>query len=143
MQVEKVAKSKFNGKKCNYMLIEWILMNMVMSVDCDILTFQADEVTQSLPARHFKYNPDCGTSGVYINYREVSGRFELEPGNYIVIPSTFRPNEQSAFMLRVFGEKGFKFQGYVSLVQIKLSSLLFEFFLLSQMSKLIKTILCS
>jgi len=22
MQVEKVAKSKFNGKKCNYMLIE-------------------------------------------------------------------------------------------------------------------------
>jgi len=38
-------------------------MNMVMLVDCDILTFQADEVTQSLPARHFKYNPDCGTSG--------------------------------------------------------------------------------
>ncbi|KAK7505992.1 hypothetical protein BaRGS_00002714, partial [Batillaria attramentaria] len=64
-----------------------------------------------LPARHFRYNPDCGKNGVYINFREVSGRFELDPGTYVVIPSTFQPNCAASFMLRVFGEKPFSLSG--------------------------------
>ena len=30
-----------------------------------------------LDAAHFTYNYDCGTSGPYINYREVFARFDL------------------------------------------------------------------
>lgn len=72
---------------------------------------QTEETEHALPARYFKYHPDCGKSGVYINFREVSGRFELNPGHYVIIPSSFKPDDQSAFMIRVFGEKKFELKG--------------------------------
>ena len=45
-----------------------------------------------------------GTSGSYINSREVTKRFRVEPGNYLVIPSTFGEDKDCDFMLRVFTE---------------------------------------
>ena len=50
----------------------------------------------------FAYNYDVGTSGPYINYREVFARFELKPGNYVIIPATFEPNCSGKFMIRVY-----------------------------------------
>lgn len=43
--------------------------------------------------------------GEFVNFREVVGRFELEPGNYIVIPATFNKNEEGRFLLRIFAAK--------------------------------------
>ncbi|KAH9487988.1 Calpain-1 catalytic subunit [Bulinus truncatus] len=37
--------------------------------------------------------------------REVSKRFELSSGTYIIVPSTFNPDEEAEFMLRIFSEK--------------------------------------
>jgi hypothetical protein len=48
---------------------------------------------------------------VYINYREVSQQFELEPGQYILIPSTFHHNELADYMMRIIGEKKFTLEG--------------------------------
>ena len=44
-------------------------------------------------------------SGIYSPYREVVRRFELPPGYYVIIPSTFRPDEEAEFMLRMYTEK--------------------------------------
>ncbi|XP_077966798.1 calpain-A-like [Styela clava] len=58
-----------------------------------------------LPTNHFRYNRDLVNSGSYIDKREVSITTELEPGHYVVIPSTFHPDKVSTFLLRIFTEK--------------------------------------
>jgi len=53
----------------------------------------------------FRYNASCARSKSFINLREVSGRFKLPPGNYLIVPSSFKPDEEGEFILRVFTEK--------------------------------------
>ena len=57
---------------------------------------------KKLDDMYFAYNYDVGTSGPYINYREVFARFELNPGTYVIIPATFEPNCPGKFMIRVY-----------------------------------------
>lgn len=44
------------------------------------------------------------TSGDFIDSREVSARFEVATGNYCIVPSTFDPDVEGEFLLRVFSE---------------------------------------
>uniref|UniRef100_A0A8C8J100 Calpain 9 n=1 Tax=Oncorhynchus tshawytscha TaxID=74940 RepID=A0A8C8J100_ONCTS len=41
----------------------------------------------------------------YINVREISERFTLPPGNYLLVPTTFQPHDEADFIIRIFSEK--------------------------------------
>ena len=51
-----------------------------------------------------KHYGGVGNSGLYINHREVQLRCLLEPGHYVVIPTTFDPGRECSFILRIFSE---------------------------------------
>lgn len=44
--------------------------------------------------------------GPYINKREVTGRFRVKPGHYILIPSTYEADREGQFLIRIFTEGG-------------------------------------
>uniref|UniRef100_A0A8C4NLI2 Uncharacterized protein n=1 Tax=Eptatretus burgeri TaxID=7764 RepID=A0A8C4NLI2_EPTBU len=53
----------------------------------------------------FLYHASAARSETFVNTREVSQRFRLPAGEYLVIPSTFEPNHELDFVVRVFSEK--------------------------------------
>lgn len=53
----------------------------------------------------FLRNRAVARSDTYINLREVSKRFHLPLGDYLIVPSTFEPFKDGEFCLRVFSEK--------------------------------------
>jgi len=64
-----------------------------------------DEPSGRCDTDFFRYNASCARSKAFINLRELSARFRLPPGNYVIVPSTFKPDEGGDFLLRVFSEK--------------------------------------
>ena len=66
-----------------------------------------DSTPRPLPTDFFRYNKSVARSKNFINLREVTMRFRFPPGTYVIVPSTFAPNEEGEFLLRVFAEKGF------------------------------------
>lgn len=64
-----------------------------------------DNCPTPLDLAFFKFNPSAARSHTFINSREVTTRFNLPPGTYCVVPSTFEPNQTGEFLLRIFTEK--------------------------------------
>lgn len=63
-----------------------------------------------LKKNFFQYNCSAARSETFINLREVCNRFCLPPGEYLIIPSTFEPDKNGDFYVRVFSEKQADFQ---------------------------------
>ncbi|MBN3270900.1 CAN3 protein, partial [Polyodon spathula] len=60
---------------------------------------------QHMPKDFFLFNSSKARCKSYINLREVTQRFRLCPGEYVIIPSTYEPHQEGEFLLRVFSEK--------------------------------------
>jgi len=58
-----------------------------------------------LDMNFFMHNASVANSGIYCNFREVTGRHKLAPGTYCIVPSTFDPGYEGDFVLRVYTEK--------------------------------------
>ncbi|VDK78161.1 unnamed protein product [Onchocerca ochengi] len=64
--------------------------------------YEVDEIYGHLDRNFFASRKSCARSAAFINLREVTGRFRLRPGNYIIVPSTFEPGEEGEYMLRMY-----------------------------------------
>jgi calpain len=64
-----------------------------------------DDAPKPLDNAFFKCNASVAQSLDFTYHREASCRFKLSPGVYAIVPSTFEPNEEGEFFLRVFSEK--------------------------------------
>ena len=54
----------------------------------------------------FKNNKQVSETKNYELDYEITRRFKLKPGYYAVIPTTYDPNKEGEFLLRIFSEKG-------------------------------------
>ncbi|XP_043861302.1 calpain-9 [Dromiciops gliroides] len=67
--------------------------------------YQSPSKEEHLSKDFFRYHASQARSKTYINLREVSERFKLPPGEYILLPTTFEPHQEANFCLRIFSEK--------------------------------------
>uniref|UniRef100_A0A673YNF4 Calpain-3 n=1 Tax=Salmo trutta TaxID=8032 RepID=A0A673YNF4_SALTR len=55
---------------------------------------------QHMQKDFFLFNSSKARCKSYINLREVTQRFRLSPGEYVIIPSTYEPHQEGEFILR-------------------------------------------
>jgi len=68
--------------------------------------FQAPpECSGTLDANFFQTHGASAKSSAFINLREICDHHKLPPGDYVVVPSTFEPDEEGDYVLRVFSER--------------------------------------
>ncbi|XP_042151782.1 calpain-9-like isoform X1 [Oncorhynchus tshawytscha] len=54
----------------------------------------------------FSFKQPVGSSGVYQPFRAVWREVRLDPGNYVILASTYSPNQPAEFFLRVYSKTG-------------------------------------
>ncbi|KAG7262912.1 hypothetical protein CRUP_025746 [Coryphaenoides rupestris] len=81
-----------------------------MGDDLEYMGFAIYERQVHMKKRFFQTNCSEARSETFTNTREVCSRFCLPPGEYLVIPSTYKPDHNADFYLRVFSEKQADFQ---------------------------------
>ena len=64
-----------------------------------------EECTIPLGEEFFKYTLSTARSKSFINTREVTARFKLPAGCYVIVPSTYDPGMEGQFLIRTFSEK--------------------------------------
>uniref|UniRef100_A0A3Q3IKC1 Calpain-3 n=1 Tax=Monopterus albus TaxID=43700 RepID=A0A3Q3IKC1_MONAL len=67
---------------------------------------------QHMQKDFFLVNSSKARCKAYINLREVTERFRLSPGEYVIVPSTYKPHQAGEFILRVFSEKRNTFDAF-------------------------------
>ncbi|XP_059045760.1 calpain-A-like [Achroia grisella] len=74
-----------------------------LEVGFEIYRLPEKGVPKPLNMKFFKANKPIGHSSKS-RMREISKRFKLKPGSYVIIPYTSKPHEEGEFLLRVYTE---------------------------------------
>lgn len=67
-------------------------------------SFQNKAQRGKFPALFFKRNKPVAQSKTFLNAREVMEFVTLMPGEYLIVPSTYNPNETASFLLTIISK---------------------------------------
>jgi calpain, invertebrate len=70
-----------------------------------VYKLKGDEPDGPLDLAFFKRTVSAAKAPSFIDLREVCGRHKLPPGDYVVMPTTFEPNQEADYLVRLFSEK--------------------------------------
>uniref|UniRef100_A0A7N5ZZD8 Calpain 12 n=1 Tax=Anabas testudineus TaxID=64144 RepID=A0A7N5ZZD8_ANATE len=105
---KEVEKPKHKGKHCT-VLVELLQKNRRQKDKLNFL-YIAFHIYRlqgvCLDRNFFMKNRPVGRSGKYKALRGAYRRLRLDPGNYIIVASTFRPNQPGDFFVRIFSKIG-------------------------------------
>lgn len=79
-----------------------------LSIGFTIYKINEDAANEPLKKDYFMYNRSFAMSDSFLNSRSTSSTFSLPPGKYVLIPSTFKAQEEGDFFCRIFTEKDMK-----------------------------------
>ncbi|KAK9960223.1 hypothetical protein ABG768_010298 [Culter alburnus] len=66
--------------------------------------YELKDQREKFPASFFRNTRLVGKNESYINAREIMEFFRFKAGDYVIVPSTFKPNEASSFLLTVYSK---------------------------------------
>uniref|UniRef100_A0A672N4Z7 Calpain-1 catalytic subunit-like n=1 Tax=Sinocyclocheilus grahami TaxID=75366 RepID=A0A672N4Z7_SINGR len=111
--VSKTEKQREKKKKCT-VLVE-LLQKYRRQKDKVNFLYIAFHIYKDRPGSldqpFFSNNSPVARSGKYRSIRSVWRKVHLEPGSYVILASTYRPNQQGEFFLRVYTKTG-NIQGF-------------------------------
>ncbi|VDD83095.1 unnamed protein product [Mesocestoides corti] len=81
---------------------------LAFSIGYAIYPFPPGAPPNALLTREFFLRTPLAARSIFANTREVCGRHKLTPGDYVIVPSTFLPNEEAKFLLRIFSERPYQ-----------------------------------
>ncbi|MBN3319065.1 CAN1 protein, partial [Atractosteus spatula] len=67
---------------------------------------ELQDVPGSLAADFFSSNKPVARSGKYRQLRGVRKKVKLEPGHYVIVVSSYKPNVEGSFFLRIYAKTG-------------------------------------
>uniref|UniRef100_A0A8C7E9Y2 Calpain 14 n=1 Tax=Nothoprocta perdicaria TaxID=30464 RepID=A0A8C7E9Y2_NOTPE len=87
---------------CPFVQLVW---SMAFFVCLYFFPQQFQESNRKLPPAFFSQHQPVNNHRLFVDEREVSLDFHLEPGVYVIVPCTLEPHQESEFILRVFSRK--------------------------------------
>ncbi|KAK5904761.1 hypothetical protein CesoFtcFv8_006293 [Champsocephalus esox] len=109
---QRAEKQKLKAKKCT-VLVEMLQKDRRQKNKLNFLhiAFHIYQVPTELQgtclSRHFFMTTrPVGRSGKYMAQRGTWRKLHLDPGNYVIVPSTYRPNQPGEFYVRIFAKTG-------------------------------------
>ncbi|CAJ1065384.1 calpain-12 [Xyrichtys novacula] len=105
---KRAEKQKLKAKQCT-VLVELLQKNRRQKDKVHFL-YMAFHIYKlqgvCLDSSFFTKNRPVGRSGKYQPLRGVWRKLHLDPGNYIIVASTYRPNIPGEFFIRIFSKTG-------------------------------------
>ncbi|NXF84177.1 CAN14 protein, partial [Sclerurus mexicanus] len=98
--------SSKHRNRAPHLFIGFLLYKLVKNTF--LLSFfpkQYQESNRKLPPAFFTRHQPVNKHQVFLDEREVTHDFHLEPCVYVIVPSTLEPQQESEFILRVFSRK--------------------------------------